>query len=135
MDNSIIARMQSFREWFKDYSDNFIIIGGAACSLIMEQESTDFRLTKDVDVVLLVEALTPDFGNRLWDYVREAGYEHLQASTGEPQFYRFVSPKSTRYPEMIELFPGVSTGWSYRLTQLLRRYQLGRIYQAFRQYC
>jgi hypothetical protein len=85
MENSIIARMQSFKEWFTDYSDHFVIIGGAACSLIMEAESTDFRLTKDVDIVLLVEALNPSFGRRLWDYVIEAGYEHRQASTGEPQ--------------------------------------------------
>jgi hypothetical protein len=96
--------MQSFKEWFADYSDNFVIIGGAACSLIMEAESVDFRLTKDVDIVLLVEALNPDFGRRLWDYVLEAGYEHRQASTGEPQFYRFRNPKSPRYPEMLELF-------------------------------
>jgi hypothetical protein len=51
--------MQSFKEWFADYSDNFVIIGGAACSLIMEAESADFRPTKDVDIVLLVEALNP----------------------------------------------------------------------------
>ena len=104
METSIIARMQSFKEWFADYSDNFIIIGGAACSLIMEAENVDFRLTKDIDVVLLVEALNTSFGRRLWDYVLEAGYEHRQASTGEPQFYRFRNPKSSRYPEMIELF-------------------------------
>jgi hypothetical protein len=96
--------MQSFKEWFADYSDNFVIIGGAACSLIMEAENTDFRLTKDVDVVLLVEALNKDFGKRLWDYVQAAGYEHRQASTGKPQFYRFNRPNSSRYPEMIELF-------------------------------
>jgi hypothetical protein len=96
--------MQSFKEWFADYSDNFIIIGGAACSLIMEAENADFRLTKDIDVVLLVEALNTGFGRRLWDYVLDAGYEHRQASTGEQQFYRFRNPKSPRYPEMIELF-------------------------------
>jgi hypothetical protein len=104
VENRIIARMRSFKEWFADYSDNFVIIGGAACSLIMESENADFRLTKDVDVVLLIEALSSDFGRRLWDYVQAAGYEHRQASTGKPQFYRFSSPKSPSYPEMIELF-------------------------------
>jgi hypothetical protein len=104
VNNSIIARLQSFKERFADCSDNFVLIGGAACSLIMEAESADFRLTKDVDIVLLVESLNPNFGRRLWDYVLEAGYEHRQASTGEPQFYRFRNPKSPRYPEMIELF-------------------------------
>jgi hypothetical protein len=70
----------------------------------MEAESADFRLAKDVGIVLLVEALTPGFGRRIWDYVLEAGYEHRQASAGEPQFYRFRNLKSSRYPEMLELF-------------------------------
>jgi len=104
MDNSIIARMRSFKEWFADYGDNFVIIGGAACSLIMSEEEVEFRPTKDIDVVLLVEALNPEFGRRLWDYVPNAGYEHRQQSTGKPQFYRFYAPKSGDYPEMIELF-------------------------------
>jgi hypothetical protein len=38
MDSSIIGRMQSFKEWFRGYEDNFVIIGGAACSLIMSEE-------------------------------------------------------------------------------------------------
>ena len=49
MDSSIIGRMQSFKEWFRGYEDNFVIIGGTACSLIMSEEEVDFRLTKDVD--------------------------------------------------------------------------------------
>jgi hypothetical protein len=32
MDNSIIERMRSFKEWFSDFSDSYVIIGGAACS-------------------------------------------------------------------------------------------------------
>jgi hypothetical protein len=53
----------------RDYSDNFVIIGGAAFSLIMEAESAIFRLTKDANIVLLIEALAPDFGRRLFGYV------------------------------------------------------------------
>jgi len=104
MENSIIARMQSFKEWFRGYEDNFVVIGGAACSLIMSEEEADFRLTKDVDVVLLIEALNAAFGRRFWDYVIDAGYKHCQKSTGKPQFYRFYEPRSQGYPEMIELF-------------------------------
>ena len=55
-------------------------------------------------MVLIVEALTTEFVQRLWDYIKEAGYEHKNRSTGKPQFYRFTYPKSKEYPAMIELF-------------------------------
>jgi len=29
MENSIIARIQSLKEWFHDYDDNFVIIAAA----------------------------------------------------------------------------------------------------------
>ncbi len=34
------------------------------------------RATKDLDLVLVVEALTPDFGLRLWDFIKAANYGH-----------------------------------------------------------
>jgi hypothetical protein len=104
MDDGIIQRMRSFREWFSGFKDHYVIIGGAACSLIMGEEEIEFRQTKDIDVVLLVEALDAGFGKRLWAYIIEAGYAHRQKSTGKSQFYRFYKPKSATYPEMIELF-------------------------------
>jgi len=104
MENSIIERVQGFRDWFRDYENNFVVIGGTACSLIMAEREVSFRATRDIDIVLLIEALNVDFGRRIWDYVLEAGYKHCQKSTGKPQFFRFYEPKSKAYPEMIELF-------------------------------
>ena len=104
MENSIISRVQSLKEWFSGYENSFIIIGGTACSLIMNEGGADFRATKDVDVVLVLEALNEDFGRRFWAYIIEAGYKYRQKSTGKPQFYRFYEPTSTAFPEMIELF-------------------------------
>ena len=70
----------------------------------MENEELPFRATKDVDIVLIVESITAEFGRQFWEYVKEAGYEHLNKSTGNAQFYRFTSPKSKDYPYMIEIF-------------------------------
>ena len=72
--------------------------------MIMENEELPFRATKDVDIVLIVESITAEFGRQFWEYVKEAGYEHLNKSTGNAQFYRFTSPKSKEYPYMIEIF-------------------------------
>ena len=93
-----------FKERFQGFENQYVIIGGTACDLIMENEELPFRATKDVDIVLIVESITAEFGRQFWEYVKEAGYEHLNKSTGNAQFYRFTSPKSKEYPYMIEIF-------------------------------
>ena len=100
----MVLGIERFKEWFRGYEDYYAIIGGTACDLLMVQEGLDFRGTKDIDLVLIVEAITPEFGKRFWDFVRSAGYEHRNKSTGQPQFYRFSNPVEAGYPFMIELF-------------------------------
>lgn len=100
----MVRGFNSFKEWFQGYENGYVIIGGTACDLIMSEEDMPFRATKDIDMVLIVEALTPEFGHRLWGYIQKAGYEHQNKSSGEPQFYRFSHPKSKEYPAMLELF-------------------------------
>ena len=104
MVTKMITGFESFKRWFSEYSEQYAIIGGTACDLLMSEEGMDFRATRDIDMVLIVESLTPQFGERFWSYIRDAGYEHRNKSTGEPQFYRFTNPKSRDYPYMIELF-------------------------------
>lgn len=100
----MVRGIESFREWFQGYEEQYAIIGGTACDLLMADGGLDFRATKDIDLVLIVEALNVTFGRRFWEYVGMAGYEHRNKSTGEPQFYRFTNPSSREYPAMIELF-------------------------------
>ena len=45
-----------FREKFQGYENQYVIIGGTACDLIMENEELPFRATKDIDIVLIVES-------------------------------------------------------------------------------
>ena len=100
----MVRGINSFRDWFRGYEEQYAIIGGTACDLLMTGEGLTFRATKDVDLVLIVEAVDASFGQRFWEYVTAAGYEHKDRSTGEPQFYRFTNPQSHDYPAMIELF-------------------------------
>lgn len=100
----MVLGIERFREWFRGYEDHYAIIGGTACDLLMAEEGLAFRGTKDIDLVLIVEAISPEFGRRFWEFVRSAGYEHCNKSTGRPQFYRFTHPTESDYPFMIELF-------------------------------
>lgn len=100
----MVTGIESFRRWFQENEEQYTIIGGTACDILMSEEGLPFRATKDIDLVLIVEAMNADFGRKFWDYVKAAGYEHCSKSTGVPQFYRFSHPVSKEYPAMIELF-------------------------------
>lgn len=93
-----------FRDYFQSYSEQYVIIGGTACDIIFEEQDVAFRATKDLDLVLIIEALTPEFGQKFWQFIRDGGYENRAKSSGAPQFYRFDKPKSKAFPYMIELF-------------------------------
>ena len=98
--------LDSFRRWFAEYTGQYAIIGGTACDLLMSEDGLDFRETRDIDMALIAESLTPEFGRRFWEYVNAADYEYRNKSTGEPQFYCFSKPSTRDYSYMIELFSG-----------------------------
>lgn len=100
----MVTGIESFRTWFQGNENQYAIIGGTACDILMEEDGLPFRATKDIDLVLIVEAIDADFGRKFWNYVKAAGYEHCNKSSGVPQFYRFTHPVSNQYPAMIELF-------------------------------
>ena len=100
----MVTGIHSFIEWFRGYEEYYTIIGGTACDILMSEAGLDFRATKDIDLVVIVEAVNVDFGKQFWEYITNAEYEHCNKSTGKPQFYRFMHPKSNNYPAMIELF-------------------------------
>ena len=100
----MVRGIENFREWFRGYEEQYVLIGGTACAMLMSDEGLDFRATKDFDLVLIVEAIHTDFGKRFWEYIRAGNYEHRKKSTGRPQFYRFIHPASSEFPAMIELF-------------------------------
>ena len=76
----MVSGFTKFKERFQGFANQYVIIGGTACDLIMENEELPFRATKDVDIVLIVESITAEFGRQFWEYVKEAGYEHSYVS-------------------------------------------------------
>lgn len=100
----MVRGLDFFRNYFKAHSDKYILIGGTACDLAMGRMDLDFRATKDLDIVLIIEALTSEFVNLLWSFIDEGGYQHRQKSTGKTEFYRFYEPAKEEFPYMLELF-------------------------------
>jgi hypothetical protein len=100
----MVKGLEIFREHFRNYADRYVLIGGAACDIAMTAAGLAFRATKDLDIVLYVEALDAAFVQAFWEFVRMGGYEVQEKSTGEKQFYRFQKPTNADYPFMLELF-------------------------------
>ncbi len=101
----MVTGLEVFRAWFADYPHHYTLIGGTAATLAMEEAGLDFRATKDLDIVLHRDALTPAFGETLWKFIEAGGYEIRQAGgTGKPTYYRFQKPTDSRFPVMVELF-------------------------------
>ena len=50
----MVSGFTKFKERFRGFENQYVIIGGTACDLIMENEELPFRATKDVDIVLIV---------------------------------------------------------------------------------
>lgn len=96
--------IDKFKEYFADYKEEYVIIGGAACELLMQEVERQFRVTKDLDIVLIVDSLSAEFGEKFWKFIKDAGYKNINKATGDKQFYRFSHPESTEFPFMIEIF-------------------------------
>lgn len=99
----MVKGIESFKEKFKDYTDCYTVIGGTACDILMTKADQDFRATKDVDVILILEDRYQDFASLFWEYIKEGGYKCGWKSSPDMHFYRFTNPKP-EYPVQIELF-------------------------------
>ena len=100
----MVKGIDTFRRYFAEYEEQYVMIGGAACDIVFESNDTAFRATRDLDMVLIVEALTPEFGEKFWEFIQDGGYRNKSTNGQKPQFYRFDKPENEEYPKMVELF-------------------------------
>ncbi len=94
----MIKGLDIFKRYFAGMSDSFILIGGAACDLQFSRLAVDFRMTRDLDIVLCVESLSPDFARAFWTFVTAGQYQMQEKSDGTKRFYRFRHPVSPDFP-------------------------------------
>ncbi|MDP2183769.1 MAG: hypothetical protein Q8K99_14545 [Actinomycetota bacterium] len=100
----MVRGLNVFRDRFAGFEDCYVLIGGAAVEVAMDAAGLQFRVTKDLDIVLHVEALDAQFATAFWAFVADGGYEFKEKSTGKPTLYRFSKPTDESFPYMLELF-------------------------------
>ena len=100
----MVIGIDKFRHFFAPHEGKYAIIGGAACDLLFGEAGLPFRATRDIDMVLCVEAVDPDFGKAFKDFLDAGGYQARERSNGKREFYRFHRPTKRGFPAMVELF-------------------------------
>lgn len=100
---SNIRGVKHFSDFFKDFENDYVIIGGVAASIIFEDNDLSFRATKDVDMVILTNNSIA-LNKKIAEYIRIGCFEIKEASENEPRYYRFSKPENKEFPEIIEIF-------------------------------
>jgi hypothetical protein len=96
--------LDKFQAHFANAQEQYGLIGGAAAHLVLTGAGFDPRATKDLDVVLCIEAINAGFYELLWKFIEAGGYSARERSSGEREFYRFHTPGTVGYPKMLEIF-------------------------------
>lgn len=100
----MVEGLERFRNHFKEYNGDYILIGGVACELVLGTFGIEFRPTRDFDIVIIADNLSQGFGTALKDFIRNGGYKvYCRSSNNKPTFFRFIEPSQANYPSMLEL--------------------------------
>lgn len=104
----MVRGIDIFKAKFAPYTGNYVIIGGTACEIHEVMNTQVPRATKDIDIILVVEALSTGFVERFWDFIKEGRYSDNQTGLAygrtRHQYYRFKNPANQSFPTQLELF-------------------------------
>ncbi len=76
----MVIGVDRVRDYFAGHEHQYVLIGGAACEQIMDEAGLEFRGTKDLDIVLIVEALDAAFSAKFLAFVAAGQYEIREGS-------------------------------------------------------
>lgn len=95
--------LKHFSDYFKEFQDDYVIIGGSAASVYLKDEGLAFRSTKDIDIVLITNN-SKALNKQISEYVALGKYQSNEKSKNKPIYYRFSKPKDDQFPKIIEIF-------------------------------
>ena len=105
----MVRGIDTFKEFFKGFEGNYVIIGGTACEIHEDLYAQVPRATKDIDIILVVEALSAEFVAKFWEFVKKGNYEQRNKGVNENvepkhEYFRFMKPANSAFPYQVELF-------------------------------
>ena len=110
----MVKGLNHFREWFSQYSGQYVLIGGTAASLTMESAGLPFRSTKDLDIVLHIEALTPASVRHSGGLSRRVTMQSAKQAIRESLFFTdFTSLPTRNFRAWLNFSPGHPMDWPW----------------------
>lgn len=111
----MVQGLEKFREYFSEFDGNYVIIGGTACDVALQGTDMPPRATNDIDMILVVEKMTPDFGRQFWRFIADGNYTSRQRRRGEgkepaPELFVLLSRKLDS-PSKSSCFPNIPMCW------------------------
>lgn len=71
----MVKGLDLFKENFQPFEDCYTVIGGTACSMLMENATLEFRATQDIDMILLVDSPRfNEFADQLLKFIDDGDY-------------------------------------------------------------
>jgi hypothetical protein len=102
----MVKGLEKFKEHFAGFEDNYVIIGGTACDITLRDANMRPRATDDIDMILVIEKMTPEFGKRFWEFIELGEYTTRERKREEKEpvteLFRFINPIEG-FPVQIEL--------------------------------
>lgn len=102
----MVKGLEKFKEHFAGFEDNYVIIGGTACDVTLQNTDMRPHATDDIDMILVIEKMTAEFGQRFWEFIALGEYKTRQRKRGDKEpateLFRFINPKEG-FPVQIEL--------------------------------
>lgn len=102
----MVIGLEKFKEHFSGFEDNYVIIGGTACDVTLQNTDMRPRATDDIDMILVIEKMTSEFRQRFWEFIDLGEYINRQRKRGDKkpvtELFRFMDPKEG-FPVQIEL--------------------------------
>lgn len=102
--------LDKFREYMSGFRSHYVVIGGVATVLTLEDRGLPARATKDVDMIIICQPESKFYMKRFWEFVKAGGYKLWKPDDKEdthPCFYRFIKPDNREFPIQVELFSKV----------------------------
>ena len=101
----MIQGLVNFTDYFKEHSEDYVVIGGLATAMVMNDLGFVARATKDIDLVVISKN-NEEFIKKLLGFIEVAGYKTKQRTDNDSRhnLFRFLDSDDKTYPEQIELF-------------------------------
>ena len=92
------------------FRSHYVVIGGVATVLTLEDRGLPARATKDIDMIIICQPESKFYMKRFWEFVKAGGYKLWKPDDNKdahPCFYRFIKPDNREFPTQVELFSKV----------------------------